>query len=79
MIIDEYLDILQEAPKRTTRTAISRDTKIKRAAGILGTSMARQKNDPIYNRMVYFRDLYYKYREMIRKKYNPRVRSKARR
>jgi hypothetical protein len=79
MILDEYLELLQEKPKRTTRTAISRDTKIKRAAGVLGTAMARQKNDPIYKRMVYFRDQYYKYREMIRKKYNPRVRSKARR
>jgi hypothetical protein len=79
MIIDEYLELLQEKPKRTTRTSISRDTKIKRAAGVLGTSMARHKNDPIYKRMVYFRDQYYKYREMIRKKYNPRVRSQARR
>lgn len=79
MIIDEYLELLHEKPKRTTRTSISRDTKIKRAAGVLGTAMARQKNDPIYKRMVYFRDQYFKYREMIRKKYNPRVRSKARR
>lgn len=79
MIIEEYLELLQEKPKRTTRTSISRDTKIKRAAGVLGTAMARQKNDPIYKRMIYFRDQYFKYREMIRKKYNPRVRSKARR
>jgi len=79
MMLDEYLQYLEEKPKRTTRTAISRDTKIKRAAGVLGTSMARRKNDPIYKRMVYFRTQYFKYREMIRKKYNPRVRSQARR
>lgn len=79
MQLDEYLDFLTEKPKRTTRSTISRNTKIKRATGQLGTAMARQKNDPLYKRMVYFRDQYYKYREMIRKKYSPRVRSKARR
>lgn len=79
MDLDEYLSFLEEKPKRTTRSTISRDTKIKRATGQLGTAMARKKNDPLYKRMVYFREQYYKYREMIRKKYSPRVRSKARR
>ena len=81
---DQYIDplteqLLDEAPKRTTRSTISRQTKIKRATGQLGTAMARKKNDPIYKRMVYFRTQYFKYREMIRKKYSPRVRSRARR
>ena len=79
MDLQEYLDYLEEKPKRTTRSTISRDTKIKRATGQLGTTLARQKNDPLYKRMVYFRTQYFKYREMIRKKYSPRVRSKARR
>jgi hypothetical protein len=78
-ILDEYLNVLTEKPKRTTRSTVSRDTKIKRATGQMGTSMARKKNDPLYKRMVYFRDQYFKYREMIRKKYSPRVRSRARR
>lgn len=79
MDLDEYLSFLEEKPKRTTRSTISRNTKIKRATGQLGTAMARKKNDPLYKRMVYFRTQYYKYREMIRKKYSPRVRSQARR
>jgi len=78
-MLEEYLIFLQERPKRTSRSTISRQTKIKRATGSLATSMARQKNDPIYKRMVHFRTQYYKYREMIRKKYSPRVRSRARR
>ncbi|MCF8019893.1 MAG: hypothetical protein K9L62_10880 [Vallitaleaceae bacterium] len=78
-VLDEYLNVLTEKPKRTTRSTISRNTKIKRATGQMGTSMARKKNDPLYKRMVYFRDQYFKYREMIRKKYSPRVRSRARR
>lgn len=71
--------ILNEAPKRTSRTTVTRNTKIKRATGQLGTAMARKRNDPLYKRMIYFRTQYYKYREMIRKKYSPRVRSQARR
>lgn len=71
--------LLDEAPKRTTRHTTTRQTKIKRATGQLGTAMARKKNDPLYKRMVYFRKQYFKYREMIRKKYSPRVRSRARR
>ena len=76
-MLEEYLIILQEKPKRTSRSTISRQTKIKRVTGQLATSMARKKNDPIYKRMVYFRTQYFKYREMIRKKYTPRVRSRA--
>jgi len=82
--LDLYLDslteqLLDEAPKRTSRSTMTRQTKIKRATGQLGTAMARKRNDSLYKRMVYFRTQYYKYREMIRKKYSPRVRSQARR
>ena len=71
-------EILQEA-KRTSRTTVSRQTKIKRATSQLANVEARKKNDSMYKRMIYFRDQYYKYRKMIHKKYSPRVRSKARR
>ena len=70
--------ILDEA-KRTSRTTISRNTKIKRATGQLASIEARKRNDPIYQRMVKYRTLYFKYREMLHRKYSPRVRSKARR
>ena len=79
MIIEEYLQYLQEKPKRTSRTTIKRATKIKRATGQLSTVTARKKNDPMYKRMIYFRDQYFKYRDMIHRKYSPRVRSRARR
>ncbi len=71
--------ILDEAPKRTTRNTVTRQTKIKRATSQLSSVEARKKNDPLYKRMVYFREQYFKYRSMIHKKYSPRVRSKARR
>lgn len=71
--------LLQEAPKRTSRTTVSRNTKIKRATGQLSSVAARKRNDPLYKRMIFYREKYFKYREMIHKKYSPRVRSKARR
>jgi len=79
-ITKELLEsLLQEVPKRTSRTIVSRNTKIKRATGQLSAIAARDKNDPLYKRMVFYREKYYKYRAMIHKKYSPRVRSKARR
>jgi len=80
LLVEELEEILvSEARKRTSRTTVSRKTKIKRATGQLSTASARRKNDPLYKRMIYYRERYYKYRAMIHKKYSPRVRSQARR
>jgi len=70
-------DILDEA-KRTSRSKITRQTKIKRATGQLSSVAARKKSDPLYKQMIKYRTLYFKYRNMIHKKYSPRVRSRAR-
>jgi len=78
-MIDPITDIILDEAKRTSRTTIHRQTKIKRATGQLASIEARKRNDPVYKRMVYYRDLYFKYRKMLHKKYGPRVRSKARR
>lgn len=76
--VTEYILSLDES-KRTSRATISRQTKIRRATGQLSSIAARKRNDPLYKRMIKYRDLYYKYREMIHRKYSPRVRSRARR
>lgn len=77
-ILEEYLEELQEA-KRTSIARTTRQTKIKRATGQLATIAARKRNDPLYKMMIKYRDLYWKYRDKLRKKYSPRVRSQARR
>jgi len=81
--MDDYLegleDLLSEAPKRTSRSRISRQTKIKKATGQMASAAARKRNDPLYKRMIHYRELYYKYRAAVHKKYSPRVRSAARR
>lgn len=70
--------ILNEA-KKTSVTRTTRGTKIKRATGQLASIEARRRNDPLYKKMIYYRDLYKKYRERVHQKYSPRVRSQARR
>lgn len=78
-LLEELEDILTEAPKRTSRTAVSRQTKIKKATGQMASAAARKRNDPLYKRMIHYRELYYKYRAAVHRKYSPRVRSAARR
>ncbi len=76
--LQNYLDNLEEG-KRTSRTVVTRATKIKRAIGQLASKEAKESGDPLYDKMIKYRELYFKYRDMIHKKYGPRVRSKARR
>jgi len=84
LLLEELEDLmadedLSEARKRTSRTTVSRNTKIKRATGQMSSAAARKRNDPLYKRMIFYREKYYKYRAAIHKKYSPRVRSRARR
>ena len=78
-IVDATIDMLDEQykAKRTTITKVTRQTKIDRAIGALSTKYAKEMNDPMYRKLVKFRDRYFKYRDRIRSKYGPRVRSRA--
>ena len=59
LLIEELEDLLvSEARKRTSRSTVTRKTKIKRATGQLSTAAARRKNDPLYKRMLYYRERY---------------------
>lgn len=78
-ILDEYLDsLLNEASKVTTPSVVTRSSKIKRVMGQLSSVEGRKRNDPLYQRMVRYRELYYKYKQMLHQKYTPRVQRKAR-
>jgi len=76
-MLDEYLEYLDEISKRTSITKITRQTKIERAKGALATKYAKEVNDPMYRKMVKFREKFYKLRDRIKAKYGPRVRSRA--
>lgn len=80
LLLKEEMDKgdLQEATKRTTITKITRQTKIDRAIGNLATQYAKATNDPLYKKMKKFKDKFFKFRDRIRSKYGPRVRTAAR-
>lgn len=78
MILEEVKE-LTEIDKKTTRSNDSRTTKIKRAANQMATYEGRRKADPIYRKMIMYRDLYYKYRDLLKKKYAAKNLGKARR
>jgi hypothetical protein len=76
--LDEMVDsYLSEIAKRTTITKVTRQTKIDRAIGALATKFAKEANDPLYKKMVKWREKFFKFRGRIRSKYGPRVRSRA--
>lgn len=62
-------DDLTEIAKFKSRHTEKRGTKIKRAAGQMATYEGRRKNDLLYQKMIRYRDLYYKYRDLLKKKY----------
>ncbi len=77
-VVESYLEYLLEKPKRASRHKVTRQTKITRSTSQMSTSMARKRGDSLYKRMVFYREKYYYYREMIRKKYSARNRARAR-
>jgi hypothetical protein len=77
--LDPITEELLNEMKRTTTSRTTSQTKIKRATSQLSSIQARKHHDPLYQQMIKYRDLYYKYRELVHKKYSSRVRSQARR
>jgi hypothetical protein len=79
MDLDKLIEEILEESKRTTATRVTRHTKILKATGHLASTQARRRNDPLYKKMIYHRELYYKYRELVHQKYELRVIGAARR
>jgi hypothetical protein len=81
MILEDANDLTEADllnTKKNTRSTDSRKTKIRRAAGQMATYDGRRRNDPLYNKMIHYRDLYYKYRDLLKKKYRAKNLPKAR-
>jgi len=76
MILD---DLFYEAKVSKRGPVITQVSKIKRATGQMANNQAEKSKDPLYRQMQKYKQLYYKYRNLIHQKYGPRVRSKARR
>jgi hypothetical protein len=75
--INDYLNFLYES---YTSTTIRRGKlqKTKAAAGTIGVSLARKKDDPLYKKMMYHKDLYKQTKEKLQRKYKSRALALAR-
>ena len=78
MILTEHEEDLEEVAKFKSRHTEKRGTKIDRAASQMSTYEGRRKNDILYHKMVRYRDLYYKYRDLLKKKYRAKNSAAAR-
>jgi len=75
--LDKYLEELNES-YTSTLSKRGRNQKIKSTAGVMGVTLARQKNDPLYKKMMYYKHLYMKTKEQLQKKYKSRALTLAR-
>jgi len=74
--VDYDRDVETKSP---TTSVTQRKSKIQKSSSQMSTNQGRQRNDPLYKRMIYYRELYFRYREMLHKKYRPGVGARARR
>ena len=75
-ILNEYINYLNEG-KTSSTSVISRQGKVNRAVGSLVVQKAREKNDPLYRHMKYYKELYKKFKAKIHQKYSSGVRQQA--
>lgn len=78
--LQEALENDRELDSKTPSTStMTRATKIRKSQSVLSTAAARRRNDPLYKKMIYYRELYYKYRALVHRKYGPGTKAQARR
>lgn len=77
MDLNEYLNYLQESYTATTLRR-GRIQKTKSTAGVIGVSLARKRNDPLYRKMIYYKALYKKNKEQLQRKYKSKSMALAR-
>lgn len=78
--LEEALENDRELETKTpSNSTMTRATKIRKAQSALSTAAARRRNDPLYKKMIYYRELYYKYRALVHRRYSPGTNAQARR
>lgn len=76
--LDEYLEEILNENYSSSTTKRTQTQKLRSSAGSIGTALAKSKNDPIYNKMIYHKHMYLKLKEQLQKKYKSKSMSLAR-
>jgi hypothetical protein len=83
MIRDEINEALNDEREVETKTPSSsimnRNSKIRKSISQMSTAQGKKVNDPLYKRMIHYRELYIKYRALLHRKYGHSVDARARR
>jgi hypothetical protein len=66
-------------PKFASNSVTHRDSKIRKSVSQMATGQARKRNDPLYKTMIRYRELYFRYRTLVHRKYGKGVDARARR
>ena len=78
--INEALEGERDVESKLTSTSLTpRHSKIKKSVSQMATGEAKKRNDPLYKRMVHYRDMYHRYRALVHQKYGKSVDARARR
>ena len=78
--INEALADEREVESKTpSKSTTTRRSKIRKSVAQMSTAQARERNDPLYKRMIHYRELYYRYRALVHRKYGHSVDARARR
>jgi hypothetical protein len=76
-ILDEYLLYLQEGYRPSTIRR-GRPQKLQATAGTLSVNLAKKKGDPMYKRMIFFKQMYKNNKGMLMRKYKTQAMMLAR-
>ncbi len=79
---DEILEVEYDREVETkspSTSMMNRRSKILKSTSQMSTAQGRERNDPLYKKMIYYRELYYRYRALLHRKYRPGVSARARR
>jgi hypothetical protein len=76
-ILDEYLLYLQEGYRPSTIRR-GRSQKLQSTSGTLAVNLAKKKNDPMYKRMIFFKQMYKNNKAMVMRKYKTQAMMLAR-
>ncbi len=78
-INEAFADERDVESKTPSKSTTNRHSKIQKSISQMSTAQAKKRNDPLYKRMINYRELYYRYRALVHKKYGTRVDARARR
>ncbi len=78
-INEAFADERDVESKLPSNSIMQRKSKIQKSVSQMSTAQAKKRNDPLYKKMIQYREMYYRYRALVHQKYGRGVDARARR